>query len=75
MLADHMKARGITEAELAAKLGVSQSYANRLKNRPVNKLPLKRALEIHDKLNLRVGLLEDATDEEIAAFRRVAEAS
>ncbi len=75
MLDEYKRAEGITDTELAERLGVSQPYATRLKNRkPGKPLALKTALSIHAKIGVKVGPLENASDEEIVMLARITQA-
>ena len=57
--------------ELAAKAGISQSYAHQIVN-GVRKPPLQLALRIYDATGRQFGALTGLTKREIDAARKVA---
>jgi transcriptional regulator with XRE-family HTH domain len=60
-------------AERLVGIGISQSYASQLANSPPRRKPsLKLALEIHEKLGVKLGPLQDVSPKDIPALKKYA---
>jgi transcriptional regulator with XRE-family HTH domain len=66
-----VEAPGPSLSELLRGIGISESYASQLVNG--RRTPsLQLALRIHREIGVKMGVLKDASDEEIKALSRVA---